>query len=84
MQKLHRNFLLVVKNIKKHKNDVFRLTELIDSSIKIQVPNGVYDDMQKFVERMRDEAIDIKQLGLVGRTKEQLLQELRKMYINEM
>lgn len=72
------------KNIKKHKNDVFRLTELIDSSIKIQVPNGVYDDMQKFVERMRDEAIDIKQLGLVGRTKEQLLQELRKMYINEM
>lgn len=72
------------KNIKKHKNDVFRLTELIDSSIKIQVSNGVYDDMQKFVERMRDEAIDIKQLGLVGRTKEQLLQELRKMYINEM
>ena len=72
------------KNIKKHKNDVFRLTALIDSSIKIQVPNGVYDDMQKFVERMRDEAIDIKQLGLVGRTKEQLLQELRKMYINEM
>lgn len=72
------------KNIKKHKNDVFRLTELIDSSIKILVPNGVYDDMQKFVERMRDEAIDIKQLGLVGRTKEQLLQELRKMYINEM
>ena len=34
------------KNIKKHKNDVFRLTELIDPTAKIAVPQGVYTDVQ--------------------------------------
>ena len=29
----------------------------------------------------RDENVDIKQLGLVGRTKEHVLQELKEMYI---
>ena len=71
------------KNIKKHKNDVFRLTELIDTSVVIETPGGVYDDMQKFVDRMRDELIDIKQLGLAGRTKEQILRELAELYIKQ-
>lgn len=61
------------KNIKKHKNDVFRLTELIDPTVKIATPSGVYEDMQKFVDRMENETVDVKQLGLVGRTKEQIL-----------
>lgn len=64
------------KNIKKHKNDVFRLTELLDPTVKIVTPSGVYEDMQKFVDRMENETVDVKQLGLVGRTKEQILQEL--------
>lgn len=69
------------KNIKKHKNDVFRLTELIDSTAKIMTPLGVYSDVQEFVQRMRKESVDINQLGLVGRTKEQVLEELKEMYI---
>ena len=71
------------KNIQKHKNDVFRLTELIDTSVVIETPGGVYKDMQKFVDRMRVESIDIKQLGLTGRTKEQILQELEELYIKQ-
>lgn len=71
------------KNIKKHKNDVFRLTELIDTSVVIETPAGVYEDMQKFLDRMRDESIDIKQLGLAGRTKERILQELAELYIKQ-
>ena len=68
------------KNIKKHKNDVFRLTELLDPTVKIVTPSGVYEDMQKFVDRMENETVDVKQLGLVGRTKEQILQELVELY----
>ena len=37
------------------------------------VPQGVYADIQEFVQR-------IKQLGLVGRTKEKILEELKAMY----
>ena len=54
------------KNIKKHKNDVFRLTELIDPTAKIVAPQGVYADIQEFVQRMKNENVDIKQLGVVG------------------
>ena len=68
------------KNIKKHKNDVFRLTELIDPTAKIVAPQGVYADIQEFVQRMKNENVDIKQLGLVGRTKEKILEELKVMY----
>lgn len=69
------------KNIRKHKNDVFRLTELIDPTVRIAAPRGVYEDMQSFVNRMKDEPIDIKQLGLAGRTKEQILLEIEEMYV---
>lgn len=69
------------KNIKKHKNDVFRLTELIDPTIKITAPQPVYMDIQEFVQRMQNENIDLKQLGLVGRTKDQILKEIKDLYI---
>ncbi len=68
------------KNIKKHKNDVFRLSELIDPSIKIDTPKAVYDDIQEFVQRMENEDVDIKQLGLVNRIKQNILEELKGMY----
>lgn len=68
------------KNIKKHKNDIFRLTELIDPSTKTIVPSTVYDDIQKFIVKMKNETIDIKQLGLIDTTKEKILEELKEMY----
>ncbi len=69
------------KNIRKHKNDVFRLSELIDPTVRITMPAGVYKDIQEFVQRMDSENVDLKQLGLPGRTKDQILEELKEMYI---
>ena len=69
------------KNIKKHKNDVFRLTELIDPTLTIKAPHRVYVDVQEFVQRMQNESVDVKQLGLVGRTKDQILKEIKDLYI---
>ena len=69
------------KNIKKHKNDVFRLTELIDPTVKITAPQGVYTDVQEFVQWMQSESIDMKQLGLIGRTKDRILDERKDLYI---
>lgn len=69
------------KNIKKHKNDVFRLTELINPTIKISTPHEVYIDIQEFLKRMKDEDVDMKQLGLTGRTKNEILMELQELYV---
>ena len=57
------------------------LQELIDPMVKITAPQGVFTDVQDFVQRMQNESIDIKQLGLVGRTKDQILDELKDLYI---
>ena len=69
------------KNIRKHKNDVFRLTELIDPAVRIEVTEGVYEDIQEFIRRMKNEKVDVKQLGLSARTKEEILKEIQEMYI---
>lgn len=69
------------KNIKKHKKDVFRLTELLDSDVTIPTPAGVLGDMKEFYIRMKNENIDVAQLGIVGKTKEQVLSELMEIYI---
>lgn len=68
------------RDIKKHKNDVFRLTELIDSSIVITAPESVRKDMHVFISRMANEEVDLKQLGVAGRNKDQILQELKNIY----
>lgn len=57
----------------------FRATKDIDL-VLIIAPQGVYADIQEFVQRMKNENVDIKQLGLVGRTKEKILEELKAMY----
>jgi hypothetical protein len=71
------------KNIRKHKNDVFRLSELIDQNQdKLNdMSEAVRDDMQTFFERMETEEVDLKQLGIRGKRKESILNQLRKIYM---
>ena len=56
---------------------------MFDPAVKTAVPQGVYADIQEFVQRMKNENVDTKQLGLVGRTKEEILEELKDMYGKE-
>ncbi|MBR6089357.1 MAG: hypothetical protein IKP86_05440 [Anaerolineaceae bacterium] len=69
------------KNIRKHKNDVFRLTELIDrfQEESIETPRKIISDMGEFLLRMEKEDVDLKQLG-INRTKEEILRQLASLY----
>lgn len=71
------------KDIRKHKNDVFRLTDLINPEEIVPVPEAILQDIREFVECMEEENIDLKQLGIVGRKKEDILEELKHLYIGE-
>jgi hypothetical protein len=68
------------KNIRKHKNDVFRLTDLLNPEMRIAAPETVINDVHEFIERMKEETVDLKQLGIVGRQKEDILNELSEIY----
>lgn len=70
------------RDIKKHKNDVFRLTELLprETSPLPDVTESIKRDMNDFIERMAFEETDILQLGIPRKTKEEILDELKIMY----
>ena len=70
------------RSIRKHKNDVFRLTELINiENVEISyLPEVVKADMSAFIESMASEDIDLKQLGIRDKGKDEILEELRHIY----
>ena len=70
------------KNIRKHKNDVFRLTELLSQNQEPLrgLPEGVRKDMQIFFERIAFEEVDLKQLGIRGKTKDSIINQLIEIY----
>lgn len=70
-----------LKNIKKHKNDVFRLTELIVPTKKIALPSNIHNDMYDFVNAMFNEEVDLKQLH-INKSKQEILQQLIHIYLD--
>lgn len=68
------------KNIRKHKNDVFRLSTLLTPGAQIEVNPTVWNDLQAFFAAMQTEQVDTKQMGM-ARTKEEILATLEKQYL---
>lgn len=51
-------------DIKKHKNDVFRLMNVINPDAVIDTSEIVMEDVRQFVIRMPEEKINMKNIGL--------------------
>ena len=70
------------KNIRKHKNDVFRLSELLDQNQgKLSyLPDAVRNDMIEFFDRISSEEVDLKQLQIRGKTKQEIIEQLMFIY----
>lgn len=71
------------KDIKKHKNDVFRLLQLFTGGEKIDLSEAVKNDMRVFIDSMRDEEVDLKNLGIVEGAsvdKDVMIDRLKKIY----
>lgn len=68
------------KDIRKHKNDIFRLYRIILPDLRVDLPERVASDMSRFLTAMKDEAIDLKQLGYRSKSVKQILVELQGIY----
>lgn len=68
------------QDIKKHRNDVFRLYAIVDPDFSGDVPEQVKNDLREFIERVQWEQVDMKQMGLASQTMEDVLPELRRIY----
>ena len=68
------------KNIKKHKNDVFRLSVLLAPNQTVTVSQSILSDLHTFTSKMRSEDINLKALGIAG-SKDNILDLLDSIYI---
>jgi hypothetical protein len=71
------------KSIAKHKNDVFRLYRVVDPAFKTAIPKKIIEDMGFFLDAMRSEPVDLKNLGINGQSLESILGELRRLYAHK-
>jgi hypothetical protein len=68
------------KNIRKHRNDVARLLQLVSASAQYVLPGPVADDMRSFVEQATSEAdFDPRQFK-VSMSREDIAERLRAAY----
>lgn len=68
------------RDVRKHKNDVFRLFQVVSPDISVEMPEQVIADMTEFITAMESENIDLRQLGYQRGTLKQVLADLRGMY----
>lgn len=68
------------KAIKKHKNDVFRLYQILDPDSDPEAPETVKNDILEFISRMRDQDVDLKILGLGTSTLDDILAVIANVY----
>lgn len=69
------------KNINKHKNDVFRLSQLLSENTKIELPYVIKNDMTTFISSMKDIEITLPDIGVIGTTKAKVLELLSTVYL---
>lgn len=69
------------KTVRKHKNDVVRLYQLLSMSQRHVLPQKIREDMQKFLNCLKnDESIDLKNFGMKMQIQE-LADNLHQIYI---
>lgn len=69
------------KDIKKHKNDIIRLSVLLKEDDKFELGNPIKKDFAEFLDNLSSqEEIDLKQLGLRNLTIDELVERLKNVY----
>ncbi len=68
------------KNIKKHKNDIFRLAQLITTDTRQILSAEIKEDMKLFLTAMETEDVDMKSLGIRGISKDKIIALLFQCY----
>jgi len=68
------------KNIKKHKNDIFRLFTVLDRDTKITMATGLREDLAGAFSRIAEDPSDLKSLGISRMTSAEVLDALRQFY----
>lgn len=68
------------KNIKKHKNDVFRLLANVIPSSRVEIVEEIEKDIRLFIEKIDKDRPDLKNLGIKNTSFDELIEILESIY----
>ncbi len=68
------------KNIRKHKNDVFRLSILLTPDTKVIPPSSIQRDLETFFSAMEKETVDLKSFGIRSQSLKEIIQKMKLIY----
>jgi hypothetical protein len=68
------------KDLKKHKNDVFRLYQILSGDVRVALPEAIASDLSRFLDQMADDPPDLKNLGIKQTTMDTILANLKTVY----
>ena len=68
------------KDLKKHKNDVFRLYQTLSMDMRIQLPETIAADILRFLDDIGQNPPDLKNLGIKNTPVDVVLQNLKTIY----
>ncbi len=69
----------MIKDLRKHKNDVFVLHELMTTKKLDGIPKSISNDVMTFIDAMKLEQIDAKRLQL-SQSIEEIIESLNTIY----
>ena len=67
-------------DIRKHKNDVFRMFQIMEPTPLLQVPEQIRQDMTRYLTKMESEEVNLSALGITIATQGDILDRLRRIY----
>jgi hypothetical protein len=67
-------------DISKHRKDVFRLYRIIEPDPMRDVPPTVQADMRRFLVEVRNQPVDLKNLGIARSSLDDVLEQLGRIY----
>jgi hypothetical protein len=68
--------------IKKHRNDIFRLFPVLNPGQTILLPEAIRDDMAQALALLREERIAVVDMGIRTVNQEEVIEELEKIYVH--
>ena len=68
------------RDIRKHRNDIFRLYRVIDPEFNETTPPNVHRDLKRFTEDVAQDQVNLTDFGVSVQSLEDVLSEIRRIY----
>jgi hypothetical protein len=71
------------KNIRKHKNDVFRLLANVSLTSRFESSQDIQNDVDKFIEQIKEDKPDLKNLGIKKTSFDEMLEIIGDIFLGK-